>query len=317
MNDNNSFDLLYIFKLLFKKKKFIILTTLAAVAIAAIVVLIAPKKYTSSSIFIVKNPILLDRNYVFRTQMYENKEFFAVPEDVDQVELISKSEAMIRFLVEKFDLANYYGIKNPYFLRMKIKNNFAFSRQDTKNIEIFYTDKDPEKAREITLAIRNYIEDKFLKYFIESNRTIAEALRTEMLQMDSTIQTYTDTIVAIKNAYQLNNFLVPVRGAVQTTQTASNLSTAQVEALEQLQNFTALKDKLIDNKAQYLTLVNEFEMVRNGNVNIFYLVQDAYTPDEASHPKSLLIILGTLIGSLFIASIIVVFGAFYREKIKD
>jgi uncharacterized protein involved in exopolysaccharide biosynthesis len=317
MNDNNNFDLLHIFKLIFRRKKFILTITLVATAIALLISILAPSKFTSSSIFIVKNPILMDRNYIFRNQMFENKEFFAVPEDVDQVELISKSEALIRYLIEEFDLANYYGIKNPYILRWKIKMNFAFDRQDTKNIEIFYTDKDPEMARKITKAIRDYLEVKFVKYFIESNKSIINALQAEMKIIDSSIAVYTDAIVEIKSNNGLNNYLIPVRGNQNVAVSATGLTAQQVKALEELHNYTALKDKLIESKTNYTSLIHEFDLVQNGEVGIFYLVQDAYTPTEASHPKTILITLGTLVGAAFISMLIVVFSAFYKEKIKE
>jgi len=75
MNDQ-SFDLIGIFKQIFKKKVFIISITLAALIISFIFCSLQQKKYTSRSVFIVKNPILIDRNFVFRNSNFENKEFF-------------------------------------------------------------------------------------------------------------------------------------------------------------------------------------------------------------------------------------------------
>lgn len=317
MQESNTFDLLYIFKVILRKKKFIIGFTLLAVIIALIVGLIAPKKYTSSSIFIVKNPILLDRNYIFRNQMFENKEFFAVPDDVDQVEFISKSDAMIRYLNEEFKLGEHYGIESPFWLRLKIKGNFAFSRQDTKNIEIFYTDPDPDMAMNVTRAIREYLQSKFTKYFVESNQQIAQSLKGEAQIIDATIVSLVDSINAVKIANGLNNYLLPTRNEGLSTPVSGNFNSSQLGAIEYLHQLTTVKDKLTEDKAKYQSLIYEFEMLERGNMNMFYLVQDAYKPTEPSHPKLLLILLGTLVGALVVTSIIAVFGAYYKEKVRS
>ena len=316
MNENNQFDLLYIFRVILRKKKFILGFSAIALIVALVVSLIAPKQYTSSSIFIVKNPILLDRNYIFRNQMFENKEFFAVPDDVDQIEFISKSEAMLRYLINEFDLGNHYGIKSPYWLRLKVKGNFAFSRQDTKNIEIFYTDKDPEMAMKITKAVREYLELKFSRYFLESNRQVASALKLELKVLDSTVTVLADQINELKVASNLSNYLLPSRTELGGSTPSGSLNPSQLKALEELHRLTTLKDQLTGDQAKYNSLIHEFELIEKGGMNVLYLVQDAYLPDEASHPKVLLILIGTLLGSLIITSVIAVFGAFYRERIK-
>lgn len=317
MQEQHNFDLVYIFRVIFKRKKFILGITGILLVVALLVSLIAPKQYTSSAIFIVKNPILLDRNYIFRNQMFENKEFFAVPDDVDQVEFISKSDAMIWYLIQELDLAKHYNIKSPFWLRLKVKNNFAFSRQDTKNIEIFYTDKDPEMSRKVTQAIKDYLEDRFTKYFVKSNKQIANSLAAESVVLDSTVTALSTSINQIRIENNLHNYLLPTRTQTQTGTTGGgNLNATQLTALENLHQLTTLKDQLTTDQAKYQSLMHEFDVLEKGDMRMFYTVQDAYTPDESSHPKTLLILLGTLIGGLFITSIIAVFGAFYKERIK-
>jgi len=310
--EKNDFDLIHIFRIIAKRKKFVLLFTTIVVAIGAICCLITDKKYTSSSLFIVKNPILFDRNFVFRNSLYEHKEFFAVPNDVDQVEAIAKSEDLLRHITSKFDLANYYGISNPFLLRMKVKGNFSFSRQDTKNIEVYFTDKDPKLAEEVTREIRNYLENKFLNYFLEANKQVTTALKIELGDINLKIDSLSTEIQMIRETNGLQNQLLPTRGT--TIQNNSNISGNQVAALEKLQSVVTLKDQLTKDQAEYYSLINEFEMIGKGNMNIFYIVHDALLPDESSHPKTILILIGCLIGGLFFSSVIVVSGAFYREK---
>lgn len=317
MSESNTFDLLHIFKIILRRKKFILIVTGIAVLIAALFGFLGPKQYTSSSIFIVKNPILLDKNYVFRNTMYEHKEYFAIPNDVDQVETIFKSETMLRHIISEFDLANHYGTHDPFWLRLKVKGNIAFDRKDTKNIEIFYTDKDPEMAEKVTRAIVAYLEDKFVKYFKHSNQQVADAVKSELKFLAQDIDSVTLQINALKNEHNLNGYLLPTRTDAVSVASSSSVSPTQAAALEQIQNLTKIKDQLASDQAKYISTIHEFELMERGGMRVFYLVQDSYRPDISSHPKSLLIILGTLVGSLVLTSLWVVFAAFYKEKLKQ
>lgn len=309
------FDLIHILRIIAKRKKFVFIFTGIIMAIGTLCCIITDKKYTSSSLFIVKNPILFDRNFVFRNSLYEHKEFFAVPNDVDQVEAIAKSEELLRHITNKFDLEKYYGISDPFLLRLKVKSNYAFSRQDTKNIEVFFTDKDPKLAKEIAKEIREYMERKFLNYFLEANKQVTTALKTELQEINISIDSFNKEIQTLRETNGLHNQLLPTRGTA--IQSNVNLSGSQSAAMEQLLSLVTLKDQLIKDQAQYYSLINEFEMIGKSKMNIFYIVHDAYLPNETSHPKTILILLGCLIGGLFISSVIVVSGAFYREKVKQ
>lgn len=318
MNDSNTFDLLHIVRLIYKRKKFVLGITAIALVVAILFCLIAPNKYTSSTVFIVKNPILLDKNYVFRNTMYEHKEYFAIPNDVDQVETIFKSQSLISFLIDELNLAEHYGTESPFWLRFKVKNSMAFDRKDTKNIEIFFTDEDPEVAEKATRAIREYLEEKFVNYFKHSNKQVADAVAGELKYLNSDIDSLTQVILNLKAEHNLNGYLLPTRGtALAGSNVGNNLSASQSAALEQINNLTQIKDQLSADQARYISTIHEFELMERGGMKVFYLVQDAYKPDIATHPKSILIIIGTLIGSLVLTSLWVVFAAFYKEKLKS
>lgn len=317
MNESNTFDLLSIVRLIFKRKKIVLLVTTIAVIVAILFCLIAPKQYTTSTVFIVKNPILLDKNYVFRNTMYEHKEYFAIPNDVDQVETIFKSESLINYLISELKLSEYYDIQSPFWLRLKVKNAMAFDRKDTKNIEIFFTDKDPEMAELAARTIREYLEEKFVNYFKHSNKQVAEAVKNELQYIKADLDSLTNQILALKAEHGLNNYMLPTRGeSVIASTSTGNVSGAQLVALEQINNLSKIKDQLASDQAKYISTIHEFELMERGGMKVFYLVQDAYKPNIPTHPKSIIIILGTLIGSLVLTSLWVVFASFYKEKLK-
>lgn len=315
-SEPTNFDLVHICRIIAKKKKFVFGLTGLVVLVGLIFCLVSPKRYTSQTIFIVKNPLMMDRNFVFRDALYEHKEFFAVPDDIDQVEAIAKSDALLWHLINKFKLDEYYGISNFGLLKRRVKMSFAFSRKDTKNIEMFYTDSDPKMAHQVLAEAKSFIEKMFLDYFVQNNRQIATTLTDKLKELDNQIDSVSNHIVSIRTESGLNAHLLPTRGEVIAAQTPA-VSPSQQLALEQLQNVVTTKDELVADRAKMNSLLNELSVFTSENVNIFYVVQDAYEPniDDNSHPKTWLILAGCLIGGFIVSVCIAVFGAFYKEKV--
>ncbi len=316
MSENNTFDLLEIIRIIIKKRKFVIIVTLAALLTGIVFCIVSDKKYTSQTIFIVKNPQMLDRNYIFRTTSYEHKDFFAIPDDIDQVEAIAKSNALLWHLINKFDLGKVYGIKDPAWLMRVVKWNFAFTRTDTKNIELYYTDKDPKLAEAITREAREYMERKFKDYFMETNSQISKSLNIKVNEIADSVTVINNMVNALKDAEGLHGKLQPTRGETISNNATTNISKATSESLEQLQELLVAKDNLIKDRSEYIRLVNEFSVFQQTDMKVFFVVQDAYEPNESSHPRSVFIILGCLIGGFLFASFLVVFSSFYKNKIK-
>ncbi|MFT4061618.1 MAG: Wzz/FepE/Etk N-terminal domain-containing protein [Edaphocola sp.] len=313
MNDT-SFDLIGIFREIFKKKVFVTGLALAAALVALVFCLVSQKEYTTQTTFIVKNPLLIDRNFVFRNTAYENKEFFAVPDDVDHIKTIAKSDAVAWFLIEKFKLEKAYGQEGDKLVKT-VKGNFKAVMEDSKNIDLSYTDPDPARAQAIANAARDYLEDKFLEYFRATNSDLRQALTVRAAAITDTINRLDSTIVAIRQNNGLYNTLTPTRGnTIGAAGGGTNPTSAA--AAEKLAEITTLKDRLSKDVADYKSLINEYEVMVAGKIKIFYIVQQAYLPSETSQPKTLLIVVGGFLAGLFFAAILVLFRAFYRQTIR-
>lgn len=308
-----SFDLIGIFREIFKKKNFILILTAAALIISFIFCSLQQKKYTSETIFIVKNPLLIDRNFVFRNTSYEHREFFAVPDDVDHVKTIAKSDGLLWHLIDNFGLAKAYHMEQDDGRLVKeVKGNFKTVMEDTKNIQLYYSDPDPERARKITTAARDYIERTFLNYFLTTNKDITDALKEKAAAMRDTITKLDDSITNIRTTVGNYTQLLPSRGT--SIASGSQYGDARnAGAMEHLREITAIKDKLSDDVATYESLVNEYEVMANGKIHIFYIIQEAYKPGANSHPKTLIITAVSTLVALFFACILVLISAFYRK----
>lgn len=314
MNES-SFDLIAIFREIFKKKVFIIGLAAVALIISLICCMLQQKEYTSRTTFIVKNPLLIDRNYVFRTTSYEHKEFFAIPDDVDHVKTIAKSDGMLWHVIQKFDLAKAYNMEADDRLVKKVKGNFKAIMEDTKNIELTYTDPDPKRAAAIATAAREYLESTFLDYFRTTNSGIITSLKESIAAMNDTIARLDDSIASLRSATGNYTQLLPARNNTITMAPAA--TTAQnAQALEHLQEIGTQKDRLATDIAYYHSLVNEYEVMTNGKIHIFYVVQDAYVPTTPSRPKTLIMTAAATIAAIFFGCILVLFAAFYKQVMQ-
>lgn len=311
MNEN-SFDLIQIFREIFKKKRFLLLLSLAALIISLVFCLLQQKQYTSRTVFIVKNPLLIDRNYVFRTTAYENRDYFALPDDVDHIKTIAKSDGMIWHVIQKFDLAKVYNMEANDKLVKKIKSNFKVVMEDTKNIELSYTDPDPERAAAITKAAREFLENSFLDYFRITNKDVTESLKDRIAVMTDSVARLDDSLSTIRATSGNYGQMLPARANTITAASGTG-SAASAQAMEHLQEIGIQKDKLVSDIAAFRSLVNEYEVMGSGKLRLFYVVQEPYVPSIASHPKTIILTAAGTIGALFFGCILVLLSAFYKR----
>jgi uncharacterized protein involved in exopolysaccharide biosynthesis len=310
-----TFDLIGIFRVIFSKWKFVLGLALAALVLSFVFCLFQTKAYTSKTVFIVKNPLLIDRNYVFRNTSYEHREFFAVPDDVDHIKTIGKADGMIWHVIQKFELDKVFNMPANDKLVKKIKSNFKILMEDTKNIELSYTDENPERAAAVVNEARHYLETTFLNYFLSTNKDLTAALETKVKDLKDSISSLDSSMVLMRYAINNYNQLLPTRG--NTVQNTTATASAQnIVSLEKLSEITTLKDQYAKDVAQYQSLINEYRVMASGSIGIFYNVQEGFVPTLTSRPQTVIITIASFLGGLLFASLLVLFSAFYRKSMS-
>jgi uncharacterized protein involved in exopolysaccharide biosynthesis len=313
---DRSFDLIGIFHQIFRKKIFVIIVTLAALIISLVICNMQTPGYTSETVFIVKNPLMIDRNFVFRHTDYENREFFASPDDVDNVKTIAKSDGMLWYIIDSFNLRKAYHTENDGQLITMVRKNFKAVMEDTRSLELYYTDTDPQRAANITNAARDYLEKKFMDYFLVTNKDIAGALQDNTDSLKRKMNVLNDSIETIRAAIGNYSQLLPSRGT--TVNAGSATTNAQGAAsLEHLQEIATLKDKMAKDIADNQSLISEYEVMANKKIHIFYIIQDAYVPGAPSTPKTIIVVTASTIAGLFFASVLVLLSGFYEYVMES
>src|SRR5690606_9530310 len=156
------------------------------------------------------------------------------------------------------------------------------TRNDTKNMELYFTDADPARAQAINKAATQWIEDAYRRFFSESSKDMYVSLQSKVAGMDSTLLRLDDSIASLRARYSIHNQLLPVRGKALQAAPAS-ASAEQAAGIELLQELTSRKDQILTDRSNFQSLMNEYYIgLHNENINMFYRIQDADKPEEAS-----------------------------------
>ena len=306
------FDFIEIIKTIFRRKFFILGFAVLAAITGLVFSLLQEKLYKAETVFIVKNPTLIDRNFTFRTTSYEHKDFFATADDVDNIVTLGESNGLIGYLIEKFDLAKAYGISNPGKLFNVVKKRFKFTREDTKNIRLYYSDPDPKRAQAVTMAARDHLQDLFQDYFISTNKDLTAALYKKAHAISDTIAGLDDSMMVLRTQTGAFGQLQPSRGNSVIYNTEDKITPEKAVALEKIQEMAATKDRLVTDRAGYNSLINEFEVIAQGRIRLFYIVEDASLPDAPAYPIVPLIVAACALTGFFFAVLLVLITSIFR-----
>lgn len=244
----------------------------------------AQKQYSSRTVFIVKSPMNMDRNHIFRQGDYQPNDFFASENDIDNIMTISKNEVLLQFLVDSFKLKDHYQVKDNSKAFKILQKRFKLTRNDTRSIEFQISDQDPKMAADLTNTARWEAGQLFRNFFIQTKEQFIAGLNQNIGHVDEKISRIDDSIQNLRQQYQLYSVLLPSRGnAVQAT--PSNLNAEQAKGVELLEKTTSIKDQLIKDRAEYVSLINEYKLdTPNGGLDMFYTVQYAWPSDSPSFP---------------------------------
>jgi len=305
------FNLVGVISLLFKKSRFIIILTVIAMCLAFAICKSRTRMYTSKTSFIVKNPSILDRGYVFNIGGAD-KNYFAVPDDVDQVKSIAESDEIYLAVVHELNLSKIYPSKDDGQLIDIVKGNMDFTMKDNKNVELSYTDTNPKRAAQIANAIRIHLEDAFMNYFISSNKEIIKVLQQNTDSLQRKIVMLDDSIQTIRSRFSDNHQQLPVRG-LSINAAAQSSGNSDPHLLERLNEVALLKDKLATQATDYQYLLEQYYTITDRQLHLFYVIQNAYPKRQPSSPKTVIIVAASAIATLFFACVLVIFNAGFQK----
>lgn len=312
------FDLITISRIIYAKRKFVVLFAIAASVVGLLFSLVATKQYASQTMFIVKSPELMDRNYTFRQGAYEVNPFFANENQIDHIMTISKNEILPQFLADSFDLMKHYGLKSKEQAFKKLARRFKVTRNDTRSISFTIKDSDPQLAADMVNVARMKTNEWYYNYFLQDNRQKVAALQKNIERIDATLINLNDSIEVMRSQYGIYDQLLPLRGDRVQVSGSAPVSAQKMRGMERLEKLTSTKEQLIKDRATYLSLINEYALeIEDGPVDMFYTVQYGWPGESPAFPKMPLILLISFFAGLIFSVFLVLLQAGVQFINKD
>jgi uncharacterized protein involved in exopolysaccharide biosynthesis len=314
---NISFDLVDILRTIQKQKRFIIIVTIAGIALACAFLAIKKKKYKAEARFFVNNPLYGDRSTLFRSVDTRYVDYFGGDDDVDKILALASSDTVRNRIIRECDFHIVYkkDINNPkeYAALMSIfKKNFNIKRTEYKDVEISYVDYDAQTAANVTNTSVRVLEETYRQYYNYIKNGIYKSIDDQVLKLDSSIASLTDTLANMRDQYGIYSIISPARQNVITSDIKGG-GKGYGRAIEEIQNVESIKDQLVADRAHYISALNEFHATTNSAMDFLKVITRALPPVNAAGLGATLTIVAAALLSFFFSTLYVLMMAYYRK----
>ncbi len=310
---NNDYSLIHVLKILARWKKHIIIATGIVALISAIGSLLKPDYYKSTAIVYAASPTLANPDPIGGGEKLYY--IYGTGEDLDRLFSIANSSGVKSFLINKFELANHYGIdttsaKGKAKLISKFNKLYETTKTKYDGLELSIEDIDPVKARDMVEAARIKIEEIAQIIIKESQYMLLEALKGSINNQEDFLKINGDSLTVLKDKYQIYDSYSQAKAfAEMTTSNETNLvgMQAQVEAMKKfklnrdtinkvMSKIEGLKSKIIKTDSiiksfnEGVLTVRLMEVEQNKGVDEIALEKERLKKLTASYNKSFAVV---------------------------
>ena len=312
------FDLVDIVKTLQRKGKYIIIITVIAGILGCVVRYFGKKEYKGQTDFFVANPLYVDRTNIFRADGSQFIDYFAKEDDLDKVMAIAKSDTMHKRVIGLMHLDTAYkkDVGNPrerLKLLEQFQGNLNIKRTENSTVEISYTDKNPELAAAVANTVVNTISELYSNYYGSLRGQVMRSLHAKIQEIDSSLVTMTDSVVALRDRYGIYDMVSPNRRTVFAASIHNSGKPGFSRGLEDLQNVESLKDQLVTDRAQYTSVLGEFEAgTKAAQLPLIQVINKADVPVKRAGFGTLLTGIICAVLGFFFTSLWILLSTYFR-----
>ncbi len=314
-------DLFDMLSIGFKQYKKILLFALIVALSTAVIMFFQKTKFTAYGSFFPSNNMLNGRVNLMRTNWQEHVEQFGSDDDMDRAYVIGNSINVTSHLIKLFKMYEHYEIdtlKDPKaFLKTgkKFMKNYSINRSGFKHIEITFTDWDQFLAAKIVNEAMNKIDVEMTRIYNQNNIEISKGLLRSSDSVLAQINVINDSLISLRTKYNIYDIISPSRKNIITSKINGSGATF-ARGLEEIQIIEEQKDKLVEQRASFITLANEFKSLTNNYVQQVQVVQWAVASGKKSGPFRFLTVAIAGIGALFFAWLLAVLIEYFdRNKL--
>ncbi len=272
-------------------KTIIVVVGIAAVG-SAIISLLLPAYFTSSTLFQVSNPHMMDRGALFSEELKNPVYLFGGKGDTDRILTLAESRTLYNSVVEKFDLYNHYEVdqedpQKAYWVAQALSDHYKILKTAEGMMQVEVIDKDPELAANMANFITKSLDTLNKRIITEKKVGLSELYEKEIAENKAKVEQLSDSL---KRTVLANP---------DDTITVTLLSQMAEAAIEQF-------DKIS-------TIAKEHNSALNQDYSTLYIIEEAVPAVKRSSPVRWLIV----VSATLLTTILMIFIVVFVEKFKE
>ncbi len=314
--DTLRFDLVDIVKAIQKKFRFILIMTIIAALLGVVFCLVKKKKYKAATRFLVANPLTGDHNYLFRNHETRFVDYNGGDDDLDRVTAFANSDTVHDRIIRncQFQIVYNADINTPKghaFLMDIFNKNFNIKRTEYKDMEISYMAYDSVTASNVANMSVKVLEEVYRNYYASIRQDIYNSIKHKLADVDSQVNVLTDTLGRLRDQYKIYGIISPTRQTMINGDVKGG-GNGYGKALEVVQNIEATKDQLVEDRAKFASILNEFSASFNEDMRFLKVISKADPPMDPKGPGLLITAIVAAMLGLFFSVVYVLLMAYYK-----
>jgi uncharacterized protein involved in exopolysaccharide biosynthesis len=315
-------NLFSIARQIYARRFFIILVTLVATIAGLCFWLLKPKKYEAKTIFILKNPLYADRNFLYNSDT-KFIDYFASEDDIDKFMLMANSDDLQMGIIMAARLDEVYKVdtavaRQAQALKRKFSSNLKIVRTDKKSLTLSFTDTDPSRAAKVANISVDVLEHSLRGFYNDIRANMYGSIITKVKQEDSAIAALTDTLVVLREKHGIYDIISPSRYSITLNSPKASGKPNYARGLEEIQNYESLKDQLVTDRSKHVGLINQYTTGTGVNeLPLTKIIAAAKPPVKPAGIGLAMTLLVCGFTGAFFAMLYVLFITFYRKAISE
>lgn len=307
---NKEFNLIEAIRTILKWKVHILtLTVVAAIAAAIFSVFVMDEYYLSWATFYPTNQAMNDRSIIFSADATQT-DYFGGKSDVNRVLTAANSAPLMEYIIDSFHLAQHYDVdtNKKYWhtiIRKKFEKNYAAIKTERDAVEISVYDTDPLMATKIVNAILAKVDAMNKELVNETKRKTQQAIINQIKDLQAQVDGYADTLAVLGQEYK-----------IKVSTGAEGTSIVDGNDYKAVQKYKVILAKQVSATRELnntISIKSQMDVSLKNNETSLYVVEQAFPADRRSKPVRSLVVLITVLITLFVSII----GVLLIEQIRE
>jgi capsular polysaccharide biosynthesis protein len=264
-----------LFDLFFRWWKQILALVAISVVVAAVVVLLTPKKYLATATAVPASTYSTDKTGVFSQNLQSLYSALGTADDLDLVLGTAHLDTVYCAVADQLNLSPYYGISEGDTNAARkaaciLKKRTRVIKSDYGELKVKVWDGDPKRAASFANSIMDKLQEIHQRIQTINNNILLSKITDEYAQKKLSYEKISDSL------------------SHTVSQSTTDLLNVQ-------------KSSVLQQMLEYEKLLDQYRLMVNARPQALIIVERATPPLNADRPRTIEVIVGAAVLSLFFA----------------